>query len=77
MLCFAFCCSIVTYVTSFNLLGYTLFYAYVLSHFSCVRLYVTLWTLAHQDPLSNGILQARILEWVVLPFSRGSSQPRD
>ena len=24
-----------------------------------------------------GILQARILEWIVLPFSRGSSQPRD
>ena len=23
------------------------------------------------------ILQARILEWVVVPFSRGSSQPRD
>ena len=26
---------------------------------------------------SMGILQARILEWVALPFSRGSSQPRD
>ena len=24
-----------------------------------------------------GILWARILEWVVIPFSRGSSQPRD
>ena len=24
-----------------------------------------------------GILQARILEWVVMPFSRRSSQPRD
>ena len=24
-----------------------------------------------------GILQARILEWVTFPFSRGSSQPRD
>ena len=23
------------------------------------------------------ILQARILEWVAFPFSRGSSQPRD
>ena len=23
------------------------------------------------------ILQARILEWVIFPFSRGSSQPRD
>ena len=25
----------------------------------------------------HGILQARILEWVALPFSRGSSWPRD
>ena len=24
-----------------------------------------------------GILQARILEWVAIPFSQGSSQPRD
>ena len=27
------------------------------------------------DP--QGVLQARILEWVAFPFSRGSSQPRD
>ena len=25
----------------------------------------------------HGILQVRILEWVAIPFSRGSSQPRD
>ena len=25
----------------------------------------------------HGILQARILEWVAVAFSRGSSQPRD
>ena len=25
----------------------------------------------------HGILQARILEWVTIPFSKGSSQPRD
>ena len=25
----------------------------------------------------HGILQAGILEWVAIPFSRGSSQPRD
>ena len=24
-----------------------------------------------------GILQARILEWIAFPISRGSSQPRD
>ena len=31
----------------------------------------TPWTVVH------GILQARILEWIDFPFSRGSSQPRD
>ena len=25
----------------------------------------------------HGILQARVLRWVAVPFSRGSSQPRD
>ena len=30
-----------------------------------------------QAPWSMGILQARILEWVAKPSSRGSSQPRD
>ena len=29
------------------------------------------------DYAIHGILQARILEWVAFPFSRGSSQPRD
>ena len=38
------------------------------------QLCLTLW-----DPMDHihGILQARILEWVAFPFSRGSSQPRD
>ena len=30
-----------------------------------------------QAPLSMRILQARILEWVAMPSSRGSFQPRD
>ena len=29
------------------------------------------------DYTVHGILQARILEWVTFPLSRGSSQPRD
>ena len=29
-------------------------YACVLSHFSCVQLYATLWIVAHQTPLSTG-----------------------
>ena len=49
----------------------------MLSHFSCVRIFVTPWTVAHQAPLSMGSLQARILEWVAKPSSRGSSQPRN
>ena len=42
-----------------------------------VWLFVTPWTAAHQAPLFLGIFQARILEWVTMPSSRGSSQPRD
>ena len=29
------------------------------------------------DSTDQGILHARILEWVAILFSRGSSQPRD
>ena len=43
----------------------------LLSH---VQRFVTLWTAALQ---ALGILQARVLEWVVMPSSRGSSWPRD
>ena len=31
------------------------------------------WTVAHQAPLSMGILQASKLDWVAMPSSRGSS----
>ena len=44
--------------------------------FSCVPLFVTPWTVASQTPLSIGILYSRILEWVDMPSSRGSFQPR-
>ena len=40
-----------------------------LSCFSCV----SLWTAARQAPLPMGILQARTLEWIATPSSRGSS----
>ena len=45
--------------------------ARTLSCFSCVWLFVTLCTVARQAPLSTGLLQARKLEWVAIPFSRG------
>ena len=46
---------------------------------------VKVWVSVVSDPIGcsppgssvHGILQARILEWVAVPFSRGSSEPRD
>ena len=43
---------------------------------SPVWLYVTPQTVAHQAPLSMGF-PARILEWVAISYSTGSSWPRD
>ena len=51
--------------------------AFVLSCFNRVQLFATPLTTACQARLSLGILQARILEWVAMASSRGSSQPRD
>ena len=42
-----------------------------------VRLSATPGPVPHQSPLSVGILQARIPEWVATPFPRRSSQHRD
>ena len=45
---------------------------------SCVKIAQSCLILS--DPMDytiHGILQARILEWVAFPFSRGYSQPRD
>ena len=39
--------------------------ACVLSHFSCVQLFVTLWTVAHQAPLSMGFFRQKY--WSALP----------
>ena len=45
---------------------------------SCVQLFGTQWTVAYQATPSMGLtLHARILEWVAISFSRGSSQPKD
>ena len=45
----------------------------VLSRFSQVQLFVILWSIASQAPLSVGspVLQAGILEWVVIPSLQG------
>ena len=42
-----------------------------------VQLFVIPWTVACQTPLSMGIFQARILEWVAMHSSREISQSRD
>ena len=42
-----------------------------------VWLFVTLRTVARQAFSVQGVLQARILVWVAVPSSRGSSWPRD
>ena len=44
---------------------------------SCVWFFVTPWAVAHQAPLSMGVLLGGILEWVATPFFKGSSRPRD
>ena len=55
---------------------------YIHTHMCCVVLShsvmsnsVTLWTVAHQAPLSMGILQARILECIAMPSSRDLPNP--
>ena len=52
------------------------FLACVLSRFSCVRLCNPM-DCSPPGSSIHGILQARILEWVAMPSSRGFSQPRD
>ena len=62
------------WVTSFSL-----FYITRSNNLHKVKVKVAQSCLTLCDPMSytvNGILQARILEWVAFPFSRGSSQPR-
>ena len=49
----------------------------VIKSLSHVWLFATPWTVACQGPLSMGIIQESILEWVAMPSSRGSSQPRE
>ena len=51
--------------------------ACLLGRFSYVWLLVTVWTVCSlPDSSVHGILQARILEWIAMPSSRESSQPR-
>ena len=48
-------------------------HAYMLSHFSCVQLFVTLWIEAHQVPLAMGF--SRKEYWSGLPFPSPGDLP--
>ena len=49
----------------------------MLSRFSRVQLFMTLWTAAHQALSVHGILQARIVVWVAMPSPPGTlTHPR-
>ena len=50
------------------------FVVYLLSH---VQLFCNSMDCGPSGSSVHGIFQARILEWVTIPFSRGSSWPRD
>ena len=50
------------------------FVVYLLSH---VQLFCNSMDWGPSGSSLHGIFQARILEWVTIPFSRGSSWPRD
>ena len=65
----ALCLGLVTSLSELQLLKHV-------SH-SCVRLFMTPWTVPPPGFSVHGILQTRILEWAGIPFSRGSSRPRD
>ena len=64
-------CIFFTEVQFFTMLYQFLMYSKVnqlcAQSLSCVQLFATPWTLAHQAPLSMGILQARILKWWPCP----------
>ena len=57
------------------------FYLYIqllcVCMFSCVWLCATPWIAALEGPFVHGISQAKILEWIAISFSRGSSWPRE
>ena len=67
----------------------SLLHTYNIQLYVCVYTYMTEWLSTCQSCLCNpmdcsppgasvhGILQASVLEWIAIPFSRGSSQLRD
>ena len=60
-----------SYFSGFSFsVSFTSLFSLCVYSFSYVWLFVTPWTVAHRAPLSMGILQATILEWVAILLSR-------
>ena len=55
---------------------YLSLHACMLSCFSCIWFFATIWTPLPPGSSVHGILRTRILEWVAMPSSRRSSQAR-
>ena len=68
-------CRYSIFILSVSLVQLAILLCCVLIH-SVESVSVALWAVAHQAPLSVGILQAKILEWVAMPSSRGRPNPR-
>ena len=56
-------------------LQYTFIFVYVLSHFSLVQLFVTLWIVAHQAPLSMGFSRQKYWSGLPCPPPGGLPDP--
>ena len=54
------------FIFIFQLFIANIYHVCMIGHFSCVQLFVTLWTIAHQAPLSMGF--SRQEYWNGLPF---------
>ena len=68
------------YITDIIIYNYYIIYNIYYTNYNYVKVKFAQLCLILCDPMVcivHGILQARILEWVAFPFSRGSSQPRD
>ena len=68
---------IYTYIYIYIFLLLLLFRYFILCAHSVMSNSVTQWAVTSQAPLSMGFFQARILEWVAVSSSRGSSRSKD
>ena len=67
---------IIHYIIKWEITEYFVIFMCALSHFSLLTLWEPM-DCSPPDYSVHGILQATILEWIVIPSSKGSSWPRD